>query len=325
MGIAVFLFVIAGAAVIANDDSPKSSVTVPEPVFDAGTVIQGEILKHSFTIINSGDTLLEIKKVATDCTCTATDYDKVIPPKSRGTVEVKRKTGGYQGKISGVTSVTTNSPTTPEIELILEAVVIPAIKVTPNRVFLNGFSDEKPEQIISIQAQKEAKLECRIVDVSKELTGLKYEMVPVKEGTTYRLKVRNTQKTPGSYRGRLFFTTNYREKPAFIVPVLVRVLDDIQVTPKKLEITRKNKKNHQDVWIKLHRGDSLKLTRVDIPEDIFRSSHLTEVEKGKRYRIRLEPKTDFESSDTGNYHVIIHTDHPHREKIDIPIEMKLSR
>jgi hypothetical protein len=54
--------VLFGVLCWAQEPSGPSMV-LDETDFDAGQVIQGELIKHAFTVQNSGDQALEIHKV----------------------------------------------------------------------------------------------------------------------------------------------------------------------------------------------------------------------------------------------------------------------
>ena len=69
------LFIVAGHA----EAGPR--LVVEEPVYDYGTIPQGDKVDHIFHLTNSGDAVLEIHKVKTTCGCTvARDYPREIAP-----------------------------------------------------------------------------------------------------------------------------------------------------------------------------------------------------------------------------------------------------
>lgn len=77
---------------------------VVEPVFDFGTIAQGERVEHQFTLINKGDETLKIRKVKTNCGCTVpTDYPRQISPGGSAELRVifdsQRKMGCQSRKI----------------------------------------------------------------------------------------------------------------------------------------------------------------------------------------------------------------------------------
>jgi len=44
-------------------EAKKPKLVIKEPIFDAGEIDEGKVVKHSFSVYNSGDTTLEIKNV----------------------------------------------------------------------------------------------------------------------------------------------------------------------------------------------------------------------------------------------------------------------
>lgn len=51
-----------GAFALAQDN-PKPKLVIKEPVFDAGEINEGKILKHTFEVYNHGNAVLEIRNV----------------------------------------------------------------------------------------------------------------------------------------------------------------------------------------------------------------------------------------------------------------------
>lgn len=58
-----------------DDRKPSAPIVgprlqVPNPVHDFGTVKQGEVVRHDFKLVNTGDRALEITEVKRSCGCT---------------------------------------------------------------------------------------------------------------------------------------------------------------------------------------------------------------------------------------------------------------
>ncbi|HSL90026.1 MAG TPA: DUF1573 domain-containing protein [Ignavibacteriaceae bacterium] len=104
---------------------PKA--VVQQKVHDFGDVNQGEIVKASFLISNSGGDLLEIMDVRASCGCTAAKPEKSqLKPGESTKVDVNFNTKGRRGIQQQRVTVTTNDPANQQLVLTIKAnVVIP--------------------------------------------------------------------------------------------------------------------------------------------------------------------------------------------------------
>lgn len=84
------------AAITASYAGPQ--IEIEEPVFLFGSVPEGTIVTHNFSIKNSGNQVLKILRVVTSCGCTVADYPKTVAPGKTGFIHVKANTSGYGGK-----------------------------------------------------------------------------------------------------------------------------------------------------------------------------------------------------------------------------------
>jgi hypothetical protein len=99
---------------------PKLST--PEIQFDFGSVKEGDVLTHSFQLVNEGTDDLNILDVKTSCGCTAAlPSTKVLKPKETGSVAVEFNTANRSGKVVRTITVTTDDPETPSKILTISA------------------------------------------------------------------------------------------------------------------------------------------------------------------------------------------------------------
>lgn len=123
------LLTVAFAAASAAAQAPRA---VPvEPVHDAGAVIRGTEIKHSFAIRNDGDAPLELRDVEPSCGCTVARYDKTIAPGDRGRVHAVIDTQSFRGPIAKSVTVYTNDKDNAQIRLVVKAEVRPVVEVSP--------------------------------------------------------------------------------------------------------------------------------------------------------------------------------------------------
>lgn len=117
----------------------KPIIEVSEKEFDAGTIKEGvvKIVKHEFTIKNTGDEPLVIDRVRTSCGCAVVDYDSIIRPGKSGIVEPKVDLTGFNGPVTKTVRIFSNAENEPELKLVLYADIQPAVTVSPNFIRMN--------------------------------------------------------------------------------------------------------------------------------------------------------------------------------------------
>jgi hypothetical protein len=118
------------APVSVSAKAPKAEVA--DPIYNFGTALSGQPLKHVFEIHNSGDAPLEIKSVTTSCGCTAAKPSKsLLGPGEASKIETQVDTRFEQGHSLSVVSVATNDPHQPTLRLKLEGVIKPQVIAQP--------------------------------------------------------------------------------------------------------------------------------------------------------------------------------------------------
>jgi len=107
-------------------------VVVKAPVFDFGTILQGDKVEHRFEVENQGDATLEIHKVKTTCGCTvARDYPREIAAGKSGELLVTFNSSHKRGLQTKGITLFTNSEPSAQYVLQLKGVVRELIAVSP--------------------------------------------------------------------------------------------------------------------------------------------------------------------------------------------------
>ncbi len=107
-------------------------VEVANPIYNFGTALSGQPLRHVFEIRNAGDAPLQIKSVTTSCGCTAAKPSRsVLAPGEGSRIDAQVDTRFEQGHSLSVVTVTTNDPQKPTLALKLEGVIKPQVTAQP--------------------------------------------------------------------------------------------------------------------------------------------------------------------------------------------------
>ena len=101
---------------VINNNSDKSSkekyadLQYIEDFFDFGSIVQGEVVSHTFRFRNAGTDVLIIKDLIPDCGCTKPKTDKkALNPGEEGSVEVIFDSKGWHGSQYKSVTLRTNS------------------------------------------------------------------------------------------------------------------------------------------------------------------------------------------------------------------------
>ena len=103
----------------------NSRLSFGQTAYDFGQVPRNTPLRHAFKYgVSSADTLIILRTVSS-CGCTFAKVPKqTLPPGDTGAIEVTYATGLIEGPFEKTFSISTNSKTTPEIQLVLKGSVV---------------------------------------------------------------------------------------------------------------------------------------------------------------------------------------------------------
>jgi hypothetical protein len=220
LGVALLL----GAAATAYVAMARPQVEVSETLHDFGTFSEDQHLTHTFVIKNIGAKTLEIKRVHADCKCTATAYDRLIPPGSQGTLTLSIKPFALRGQFAKRTQVFLNDPDHPKVVFTLKGVSRPLIEVQPGYIIrFRG----KP----GVDLHQEVRLISHLPEawkISKYKTNIPQfidiHLRTVEPGRSYVVEVRQKRQEPGNYRGIIELFTTFPKRPRLVLRVFGQVL-----------------------------------------------------------------------------------------------------
>ena len=325
-----------GADAKIPENEPNALMVEP-CVCQAGTVIEGDPLQCICTVVNRGKTPLAIKAVVPSCRCTSADFDGIIPAGGNGDIRLRVKTGGYRGEKVFTAKIITDATDREPVEVSISGTIIPAITVSSDRVFFNGFVGDKHIDNILIRYNK-GQADCLTVrSVGLEAHATCRLAADAGENTV-RLTIENIQHVAGSYRGRLVMETGLAERPVIVIPVMARLMADMQIFPaspiidtglsrsksgsKGSEGFSRRLPGHGFVFIRCNRGRSFAITSVEYDRTLI-SADITPMNRRTAYRLEISPAPSINrDSPTGETRLVIHTDYPGYEKMDVPVVLK---
>jgi len=104
------------------------AISVGHPIYEFGSVVEGNVVTHPFVLTNSGDEPLTISQVVTSCGCTTTTLaDKTLAPGASVSMEVALDTRGFGGQtIVKLIKVYSNAPADNPLVLQMKGTVLRA-------------------------------------------------------------------------------------------------------------------------------------------------------------------------------------------------------
>ncbi|MDD5723876.1 MAG: DUF1573 domain-containing protein [Syntrophales bacterium] len=213
------LYVTLSAWAVAAREIKGPLMIIRESTFDFTEVKEGEILEHTFKVLNEGGQSLEIEKIRTDCGCTKASYDRVIPPGSEGKIVLKVNTEGFKGNISEGAKVYTNDPQNKVVRINVTAFIAVPISVSPASVYFGGPVGSTIERVVTIQAQNPQPLFLKPVDFTL-FDKVDYSIETLEKDRCFRIIFKNKSVTEEGYRGFLKLQTNCPDKPVITIPIV---------------------------------------------------------------------------------------------------------
>lgn len=133
--VALIIALLVPWIALAADTLPAARVKVDQPIFDFGTVAQGTIVSHEYTLKNIGNADLHIHRVVPACGCTAaTVSGDVIAPGATGNIAVRLDTSDFSGEKLKMIRVFTSDPEDSSLSLTLKGVIESNVELEPRRV-----------------------------------------------------------------------------------------------------------------------------------------------------------------------------------------------
>lgn len=281
-------------------------LSIEEPMHDWGSVLRGEVVLHSYTVRNTGGSILKITNVKPSCGCTEAGYDKEIPAGGEGKITLKIDTKRFNGALKKTAAVYSNADREP-YQLTLTGTVATPLKVDPEYPRIDAIRGSEPKPI-EITLTKNTSEELRVTGVNIEETKrdiFTAELKEIEPGKEYKILVTgNPPAETGASTRRAHFhageLTVVAELGGKTVEVPVRVTlsvkDRITAVPGSIYFTSKD-------TVKLDTGTAPVTRTVQIksldPEHKFA---ITDVKvQGSHFAASVEP---VEGSNSTEYRLI---------------------
>jgi Protein of unknown function (DUF1573) len=241
-------------------DGPSPEATILEDLkYDFGVLPQQYFGNHSWTFKNTGAGPLELRGTSTSCSCTTSDLFedtppgqpkvgklKVVQPGESLAVGVKFETRTWDHYHQNVT-LATNDPQRPQVVLMLEGKVRPAISTLPPDPSINfpAVSNEEPtvaRTFLFSSDRPDVKL-LRLVSSKPELIDVKSRIMTPEEAKFAKVEkgyvIETTVKPSanlGAFVEEVLIETDHPQKSELKFTVRGKVSGPITVLPEKVSM-----------------------------------------------------------------------------------------
>jgi hypothetical protein len=273
---AVALIVLSGIGVAmyrGSDDDKRGAF--PDKDYEFGEVVQGKVVEHAFTVRNSTDRDLVVRRVSALGAVAVTKVDSVIGPGRMGHIHLRFDTRNRRGAVIELANIyTADDSVRSAATLRMRGIVVLPLQLSPqDRVYFFTATGERERRDVEVINHHARRL--RIVAVTSDNPLFSAAHQTLDEGKRYRISVVLDPRTPvGRHQGRIVVRT---DNPAYAaVPILASAFVDerVSTTPKKVDFSTvpfeavgRPVLGDKQVLVKKYRGTDFRVLRVstDVP------------------------------------------------------------
>jgi hypothetical protein len=244
--------------------------TFPDKDYEFGEAVQGKLVEHAFTVRNSTDRDLVVRRVSALGAVVVTKVDSVVGPGRTGRVHLRFDTRNRRGAVVELANVyTADDSLRPAATLRLRGIVVLPLQLSPqDRVYFFTATGEQARRDVEVINHHARRL--RIVAVTSENPVFSAAHQTLDEGKRYRISVVLDPRTPvGRHQGRIVVRT---DNPAYAsVPILASAFVDerVSTTPKRIDFSTvpldavdRPVIGDKQVLVKKYRGTDFRVLRV---------------------------------------------------------------
>lgn len=135
-------------------------IACDQPTWEFGAVAEGEVVRHTFAIRNTGGAPLKIESARGSCGCTATVVSSnEVPPGGEARIDVAVNTQGRRGALDKTVVVASNDPKTPRLTLKVAGQVEVIAGFSPHYLNLGRMlKGSKRTEVVPIVAKEPGKV-----------------------------------------------------------------------------------------------------------------------------------------------------------------------
>jgi hypothetical protein len=231
---------LANATAVTQSPAPPDvpRAVVVDAVHDFGTIDQGTVVRHTFTIRNDSAAPLTVSKIDLSQPAMKSRFGRTIAPGTDGRITIEWDVARISGDATAEAVVHVDDPGQPRLTLTLTGRVIPPIEIKPGpALFFSVYRDEIAEQSVTIVNNEGRPLSIGAVrsDRNHFLTELK----TIESGKVYEIRVRvPSGQAAGRYLEAFHVETDHPGRREMRIGVNVFIKNDLYATPESVAFDR---------------------------------------------------------------------------------------
>lgn len=309
----------------ADDRSvPRAApqVVFDQPVYDFGTVEQGQKVTHLFRFHNHGGRDLRVESLKTSCGCTAAVIsDTLIPPGGQGTISATFDTSQFLGEKKKTVVVHTNDPERAATTLTLQGEIRVEVAAEPPQLYVGRLAHGRAVSR-RVEVVSDADSSVEITQVRNTHASVSVRTEPLKrDGRRGKiLVVTVAEDAPlGRLNDQITVTTTSTKRPSVIIPVFGSVEGELVVRPPQVTfgVVRPGADKTRTVTITNRSKTPVRISQVTSTAGRV-EARLATVTQGAEYTLVMKVSAD---SQPGRIQgeIQVFTDHPLEKVLSIPL------
>lgn len=311
----------------AAQPQPGQLAVVPEPVWDAGVVGRGEVVRHAFEVHNAGDVPLYLREVRAACGCTVASFDEVIPPGGVGKVTAEVTTEAFRGPIAKDLTVFTSDPTNPMLTLTVRAEIQPAVDALPGYFRFQHVQGEAPV-VVEQRVWSTGLPDLAVLGVSSPLPQIAVSFRPATDaereagvaGRQWIVTATLASDAPtGPLTGDVVVRTSHPDQPELLLPIAGYVRPVVAASPPRLDFGAFGGGEPRRGSVIVTNYGSAPVTVLAAETDIAGLTAKVDTrEEGKRYDVALTLAADLPKGPFSGV-LRLRTDSPRSPVLEVPV------
>jgi thiol-disulfide isomerase/thioredoxin len=301
-------------------------ITVDAVQHDFGTTWIGEKLSHTFTITNTGKSVLDITKVKPGCGCTvAGTYPKTLAPGDSGKFPFTLDSKKLRGKYTKQITISSTDPNKPNLQVSLTGLCKRYVDVSPRPTAYFGRvlpNQEVPEQVITLTSNVDEPLELTFDPPTSK--AFDFTLRETQPGKMFELVVKPVlPAATGSPRATLILKTNLEQEKTISILAHARVPQRIEVQPERILIPtpptasrRPSTTTRRPITITNHGESPIKILEA-VASDPALKATVKENAPGKSFIVTVQVPSDYVPPEDAPK-LTIKTDDAEFASIDVP-------
>jgi hypothetical protein len=289
--------------------------------YNFGKAESGDLIKHVFTVTNTGTLTLEITNVHPSCGCTtAGSWTRQIEPGQTGTIPIQFNSARYSSSVTKSIDVYSNAKDHPRETLFLKGTIWKPIDVSPQTVILNLLPDSTNSVTGTTMITNKSD---KPIDVSLSSTSSKSftaTLTTNSPGREYQLVVTAVPPfTVGNTPGTVSLKTSLPSTPILNVNVIVKVQPEVQVSPPQLTLGVMPK-----VWttnrVIIRGNSSTPLSLSDpVSSDTRLTAQITPVGPKGMFTLMIGVPPDYKIDPSQKVEISIKSNNPRVPVVKVPV------